>query len=67
MITLRGEYSTALVLVDFVGGINYFYPTTLMLESKDSIIVSGHANGYKCVMVRLQGIKALMDKIINED
>ena len=45
----------------------FFFPVSLVVESKDSILVGGHINDDRSVLVRIRGIKYMMEDAIKRD
>ena len=43
---------------------NFIFPQGLMVESTDSFLLSGHANDHSSVLVRVQGMGRLMQRIM---
>ena len=46
---------------------DFFFPVSLLVESKDSLLVSGHVSDDHSVLVRIRGIKSMMDDVIERD
>ena len=46
---------------------NFFFPTGLMIEKEDSIVIGGHVNDRGSVLLRMEGIKGIMDKVMSLD
>ncbi len=44
-----------------------FYPVGLLVESDDSIVITGHINDKECIILRLRGMQKLMNQLINID
>ena len=45
----------------------YIFPTTLLIEDPDSLIIGGHVSDHDSVIFRLRGAEALMRGVIEED
>ena len=43
---------------------DFFYPVSLLVESKDSLLVAGHINDYRSLLVRIRGIKDMIEDAI---
>ena len=46
---------------------DFFYPVSLLVESKDSLLVAGHINDDRSLLVRIRGIKDLIEEAIERD
>jgi hypothetical protein len=46
---------------------NSFFPISLLIENADSIVIGAHINDHYSVMLRMRGIKALMENVIEQD
>ena len=45
----------------------YFFPTTLILENADIIVVGGHINDHSSVLLRFTGLRELMTQVMTSD
>ena len=45
----------------------FIFPVSLVIEDKDSIIIGVHVNDFSSVLLRMRGVKALMEEIIQLD
>ena len=45
----------------------YFFPTTLILENADTIVVGGHINDHSSVLLRFTGLRELMTQVMTSD
>ena len=43
---------------------DFFFPTGLLIENEDSIVIGGHVNDRGSVLLRMEGIKGIMDKVM---
>ena len=46
---------------------NFFFPVSLILESRDSAVVGGHVNDQESLLVRIRGLSVLMEQLMNHD
>ena len=46
---------------------NFFFPTGLLVENEDSIVIGAHINDKASLLLRMQGIKSLVHSIISTD
>ena len=46
---------------------NFIFPTGLMVESEDSIVIGAHVNDRGSIFLRMEGIKDLMENVIKSD
>ena len=46
---------------------DFFFPTSLLVESRDTILVGGHLNDDKSVLLRIYGIETMMRDVISRD
>ena len=46
---------------------NFFFPVSLILESRDSVVVGGHVNDQDSVLIRMRGIRALMEHVMKHN
>ena len=45
----------------------YFYPTSLLLEDSDTVVIGGHVSDHHSVLLRMRGVETLMRKVIEQD
>jgi len=46
---------------------DFFFPTSLLVETKDSLLIGGHMNDDISILIRVQGIVRLMHDVISRD
>ena len=46
---------------------NFIFPTGLLIESLNSIVIAGHVNDHGSALLRIQGLKSLLDGAIEKD
>ena len=46
---------------------NFFFPSSLLLETRDRAIIGGHVNDHVSVLLRLDGLEAIMRSVIKDD
>lgn len=45
----------------------FFFPVGLIIEDQDTLVIGGHINDHSSVLVRLRGVKSLMEQVIKAD
>ena len=45
---------------------HFIFPTGLMVESEDSLVIGAHINDIAAILLRLEGVKSLVDSVIRE-
>ena len=46
---------------------DFFFPTGLLIEDEDSFVVGGHINDMASLLLRMQGVKDLLENVMNND
>ena len=46
---------------------DFFFPVSSLYESDDKVVIGGHVNDHSSILLRMSGIKQLMEKVINAD
>jgi len=45
----------------------FFFPVSILQEDEDSIVIGGHINDFSSVLIRVRGIKRILEDILAED
>jgi len=45
----------------------FIFPVGLIVESDDSLLIGGHVNDYSSIIVRMKGVKNILNKVLRLD
>ena len=60
------SYFTGKVIWKAVQG-NFIFPVGLLIENENSIVIGAHVNDHGSLLLRMEGIKSIMDQVISVD